>query len=84
MKNPCTGVKVKPESHLINVYLHFMMLLSEDWMTEWILMQEESICHTVFNLVNPHGVYFSVDFRENFKWKAEMIRTIPKLELQSL
>ena len=50
MKNPRTSVKVKLESHLKNVCLHFRMLLSEGWMTKWILEQEESTGQIGFNL----------------------------------
>lgn len=32
-----------------------MVLLSEGWITEWILEQEEGTGQIVFNLANPHG-----------------------------
>ena len=54
MKNPCTSVKVKLESHVKNVCLHFRVLLSDRWMTEWILEQEESTGQTGFNLAAQH------------------------------
>lgn len=84
MKNPCTSLTVKPESHLINVSLHFVVLLSEGWMTEWVLGQEKSTCQIAFNLTNLHAISFSAVFGEKFKWKAEMLGKTPKLQLQSL